>query len=691
VAAGAGTQMRSVRSDGSVERPSDPSDGIGRGLHVQMLGPLTICRGARPLPASRKVRALFAYLALAESAIGRTRLCELLWDVPNDPRGELRWCLSKIRSVVDEPPRRRVETCGDAIMLDLSDCFVDVVEVDRATEAGIETLGPDRLRSLSTLFVGDFLEGLEIDRSPYFYGWLVAQRRRFRACHAAILEHLVCSLPAGSEEVFDYLEQWLELAPFDQRAHTILLEALARRGRIAEGEEHVAATAKLFEAEDLDWTPIRDAWRAARNGQARVLLPGEATPVSCRLLLPIDPIETGTVTPRRASIAVMPFVDRTAGSSARGGLADGFVQDLIVRLAKLRSLFVIAQGTVFALAERHIDPQEAGRMLNVDYVASGSVQRQKDRVSVTIALAEARTARIIWAEVFDEKLDDTFFILDEIGNRIVASIASEIDTVERNRAILKPPNSLDAWEAYHCGIWHMYRFTRADNDQANHFFRMAVRLDPTFGRPYAGLSFIHFQTAYRGWGERDREIDRALETAGQSLIVDARDPAAHWAMGRALWLGGRQEQALLELEKAVDLSPSFALGHSALSMVHSISLNPQAAIGSADYARHLSPCEPTLYAWLSARAIAHLRLGQFEEAADWALEAATRPNAHVHAQAVAAYCLALASRIEEAYVFAALAHQMHPHYRVDDFLDAFPLSPDGAALFRKGAKRIGIG
>jgi TolB-like protein/DNA-binding SARP family transcriptional activator len=658
-----------------------------------MLGPLTISRGGESLmlPASRKVRALFAYLALAPRAIGRTRLCDLLWDVPNDPRGELRWCLSKIRSLLDEPARRRVETCGDTVALDLAGCFVDAIEVARATQEGIETLDTERLRALARLFVGDFLEGLEIDRSPYFHGWLIAQRRRFHACRTAVLEHLVRSLPADSEEVFDYSEKWLELAPFDQRAHMTLLNALAQRGRIGEGEEHIAATARLFEAEELDWTCIRDTWRAARGRQESVSVAEDATPVSCRPSLPIDPTGTGTVTPRRASIAVMPFVDRTAGSGARGGLADGLTHDLIVRLAKLRTLFVIARGTVFALAERHIGPQEAARTLNVDYVASGSVQRQKDRVSVTIELAEARTARIIWAEVFDEKLDDTFLILDEIGNRIVASLASEIETVERNCAILKPPNSLDAWEAYHCGIWHMYRFTRADNDQANHFFRMAVRLDPTFGRPYAGLSFIHFQTAYRGWGERDREIDRALETAGQSLIVDTRDPAAHWAMGRALWLGGRQEQALLELEKAVDLSPSFALGHSALSMVHSISLNPQAAIASADCSRHLSPCEPTLYAWLSARAIAHLRLGEVEEAADWALEAATRPTAHVHAQAVAAYCLALASRIEEAYVFAALAHQMHPHYRVDDFLDAFPLSPDGAALFRKGAKRIGIG
>jgi TolB-like protein/pimeloyl-ACP methyl ester carboxylesterase/Tfp pilus assembly protein PilF len=107
---------------------------------------------------------------------------------------------------------------------------------------------------------------LEIDRNPQFNGWLTAQRRRFRACHAAILEHLVRSLPTESEAVFDVLEKWLELAPFDRAAHEIVLNALAQRGRIREGEEHLAATARL--AEGLNWTPIRDAWRAARGGQA---------------------------------------------------------------------------------------------------------------------------------------------------------------------------------------------------------------------------------------------------------------------------------------------------------------------------------------------------------------------------------------------------------------------------------------
>ena len=272
----------------------------------------------------------------------------------------------------------------------------------------------------------------------------------------------------------------------------------------------------------------------------------------------------------------MPFVDRDRHDRrARRIRPTRLAHDVITRLAKLRSLFVIAQGTVFALHERRIGPEEAGRMLNVDYVVSGSLQRSGKRLTVTVELAETRTARIVWAEVFNQKLDDAFLVLDEIGNRIVASIASEIETIERNRAILRPPSSLDAWEAHHRGLWHMYRFNRADNERAQHFFETAVRLDPTFARAYAGLSFTHFQNAFQGWAEREPEIDRAFDAAGQSLMVDDRDPAAHWAMGRALWLRGSQDQSIVELEQAIELSPNFALGHYTLAFVHSQAGDPQ--------------------------------------------------------------------------------------------------------------------
>src|SRR6516225_8340582 len=149
-------------------------EGTNVALCVRMLGPLTVIRDRVPveLPASRKARAVFAYLALAPGAVGRSRLCDLLWDAPNDPRGELRWCLSKLRNILGEPSRIRAS--DDRVALDLRGCLVDAVEVASAVQKGLETLDLDRLRFLSSLFVSGFLEGLDIDRSPDFTAWLAA-------------------------------------------------------------------------------------------------------------------------------------------------------------------------------------------------------------------------------------------------------------------------------------------------------------------------------------------------------------------------------------------------------------------------------------------------------------------------------------------------------------------------------------
>jgi DNA-binding SARP family transcriptional activator/Tfp pilus assembly protein PilF len=655
-------------------------------MQIRLLGSMAIHRNGAPLalPASRKVRALFAWLALAPRPATRSQLCELLWEEPDDPRGELRWSLSKVRSLVDESEASRVRTRADTVELVLSDCFVDAIEIARAAEAGIGKLSRDQQQATLALFQGDFLEGFEIERCPLFESWLIAQRRRFRAYHAALLEHLAKS--ASDEEALGYLDKWLQLAPFDRSAHEHLLTVLARLGRRREGEEHLAGAAHLFEAEGLDFAPLQKVWRAAQTS-AESRAERTVTAAAAHAPAAADP---KLAVARRASIAVMPFGDESSGPGVRGGLADALAHDVITRLAKLRSLFVIAQGSVFALHERSIGAEDAGRMLNVDYMVSGAVRRLGQRIAVTVDLVETRSARIVWAEIFDRRNDDAFLVLEEIGSRIVASVAHEIEALERNRAILKPPSSLDAWEAHHRGLWHMYRFSKEDNDLAQHFFEAAIRLDPTFSRAHAGLSFVHFQNAFQGWAEHARHSDLAFAAAGRSVMADDRDPAAYWAMGRALWLRGDQQQSMIELGRAIELSPNFALGHYALAFVHSQAGDPQMAITAVDQSRDLSPFDPLLFAMLGTRAMSLVRLGRFEEAADWARKAAARPNAHTHITAIAAYTLSLAGALDEARVHVATIRKARPHYGIAEFLTAFRFDDQGAALFRQGAARIGM-
>jgi len=659
-------------------------------LRFRLLGPLQLSRGGDELklPSSRKVRALLGYLVLASRPVARSQVCELLWDVPNDPRGELRWCLSKIRGLVDEKGRKRVIADGSTIRLDLTDCEVDALEVTHAPEHGIRKLGVERQRELAKLFAGELLESLEIARSPMYDAWITAERRRFRGIQTVLLEHLARALP--HDGAAPYLDEWLRLAPFDRNAHELLLASLARQGRIAEGEAHLVSASKLFEADGLDAAPLRDIWRTAR-GAAVQAQPGPALEIVSASLTEVRTYHADKPSgPRRASLAVMPFMDRSSDGDKRGGVADAIAHDVIVRLAKLRSMFVIAQGTTFTLRDRGIGPEEAGRMLNVDYVVSGAVRRAGRRLTVNADLIETRTARIIWADVFDDTISDTLDVLDEIGNRIVASVAHEIEMLERNRAVLKAPASLDAWEAHHRGLWHMYRFSKTDNERARQFFAQAVELDPTFARAYAGLSFAHFQNAFLGWKNPAPEIERAYEAAGKSLMVDDRDPAAHWAMGRALWLRGDQEQCITELERAVDLSPNFATAHYTLAFVHAQSGDANAAISFSDHSRQLSPFDPLLFAMLGTRALGLTRLGQHDEAAEWAIKAAARPNAHQHIMAIAALTLGLAGRLDEAEAYKAKIRERVSNYAMADFLAAFRYSPEVAALFKSAGERIGI-
>ncbi|HEY5658500.1 MAG TPA: alpha/beta hydrolase, partial [Myxococcota bacterium] len=80
------------------------------GLELKFLGEVEVLRDGEPLalPPSKKTRALLAYLALSARPSRRDHLCDLLWEIPDDPRGSLRWSLSKLRRLVDDSARTRI-------------------------------------------------------------------------------------------------------------------------------------------------------------------------------------------------------------------------------------------------------------------------------------------------------------------------------------------------------------------------------------------------------------------------------------------------------------------------------------------------------------------------------------------------------------------------------------------------------
>src|SRR5690606_31654514 len=108
-------------------------------------------------PPSRKTRALLAWLTLHRRRFRREQLCELLWEIPDDPRGALRWSLSKIRRLLDEPGRPRVLADRNGVEIDISDVAIDVCELQALVRDGLAEAPAGELEAAAARFRGNFL------------------------------------------------------------------------------------------------------------------------------------------------------------------------------------------------------------------------------------------------------------------------------------------------------------------------------------------------------------------------------------------------------------------------------------------------------------------------------------------------------------------------------------------------------
>ena len=418
--------------------------------------------------------------------------------------------------------------------------------------------------------------------------------------------------------------------------------------------------------------------------------PTGTRPLASGLASP-DLADVDRTPPRKPSIAVLPF-DVLNVEEDRRILADGLVQDIMTRLGRARWLFVIARGTMFALRGEMRDAQQIASALGVRYVLQGCLQWSGNKIRLNVALVDGIDRTEIWAEYFDRAVDDIFAIQDEIADNIVGRVQSEVEQTERQRALLKPLASLDAWEAYHRASWHVDRHTTEDYAQAETCFKVAARLDPRSARVFAGLSYVHRQRAFLDLtSDREGEVQQTFEFAQHSLSLDAHDPQAHWAAGRALMLRYEVEAALEQFETAAALNPSFALGQYSVGLSQAISGRSAPSDEALVRARRLSPLDPIQFAMLATRAFNAATSGEHERAADLAQRAAGHPNAHHHIVAIAALCNGLAGRKAGAEKYLKRLREQHPGYHSDDYFRAFPFrSADHVALFRKGFGLLGL-
>jgi len=234
-------------------------------LELKFLGEFGVIRDGRalPLPPSKKTRALLAYLCMNGRRQRREHLCELLWEIPDDPRGSLRWSLSKLRRLLDDEQRERILADRSHVELDVGGVTVDAAMLQSLAAGDLSTIPTEALEQAAARYAGNFLEDLEFSDFHDFHAWCIAERERTARAQAAVLRELARRLADEPERALPHARALVCLLPYDESARAGLIRLLLAARHLDEAERQFQLGMRMLKEAGIAAT---GALREARQG-----------------------------------------------------------------------------------------------------------------------------------------------------------------------------------------------------------------------------------------------------------------------------------------------------------------------------------------------------------------------------------------------------------------------------------------
>ncbi|HTH38167.1 MAG TPA: tetratricopeptide repeat protein [Pyrinomonadaceae bacterium] len=286
-----------------------------------------------------------------------------------------------------------------------------------------------------------------------------------------------------------------------------------------------------------------------------------------------------TVTWNIRSIAVLPLIP-IKGTENTETFSLGLTDSLISRLGRLNKFAVRPFSAVEKFGQSGKDAVEFGRQLKADAALEGNVQQMDGRLRVSVRLIDVRDGAQIWSDNFDATETDLLKLQDSISLRVARALLTKLDPKDEKLLAGARTSNPEAYRLYLAGRDRWLQ--RNWKVESVAFYQKAIELDPDFALPYLGIADEYAFTyetrtaesalakaieldpnlaeahATRGflqmfhhwdWAGAEASFRRALELAPNS------SKAHHW-YGVFLSLRGRVDDAVREMEKALELDPT---------------------------------------------------------------------------------------------------------------------------------------
>jgi TolB-like protein/two-component SAPR family response regulator len=587
--------------------------------------------GKLSLP-TRKDRLLLAYLALSGGRPqSREKLAALLWGDRGEAqaRDSLKQALAGIRQVLRQADADPIRADRETVAFE-----PDGMEIDAVQFAGLAANGGALARA-AALYGGRLLDGFD-GVSAEYDDWLRPERERLAGIAQVLLEKMSAATDERiSDDALRFGARLLSDDRLCEPVYRALMRLQARKGNRAEAM-------RLY-------NQCRDALKqelgVAPDARTEELYRDILTD---RLFSSPAPASEAAAVP---SIAVLPF-SNLSGDADLAPLCDGVTEDIITGLGRFRLLFVIDRHSSSAIAQQTADVAEIGRRLGVGHLVQGSLQRQGERVRITVRLIDAACRAQLWGDAYDIPLAEIAGLPERVTGAIVSTLHSRVESSLQERTRRKP--DLNAYECVLRGIKHIRGYGPDDNRLAIELFQRAMEMDPHYARARAYRAFA--DVVMYGYGDAPESILKDAAALAESAVeLDNDDGRCHWLLAMIYGYRGDMKSAAQHFERAIALNPNDANAIAGSGLLLAELGRPEEGIDRIRKAMRLNPYHPDWY-WMDL-GMALYAARRYEDAAE-----AFRHRKHLGYWTLCrvAACYAQMGKMEEAKAAAAEALQEKP-------------------------------
>jgi adenylate cyclase len=375
----------------------------------------------------------------------------------------------------------------------------------------------------------------------------------------------------------------------------------------------------------------------------------------------------------------------------RRHFVDGVAWQIAGALARFPDLLVVSASSALVCRDRHLDERVAGAVLGARYVLSGEVTRRDQKLAFASVLRDTRSREVVWSDSIEANIDDLFEVELWLLERIVAGLAPSVRANEIERALLKRPDDLSAYDLMLKALPALMKLDHERFEGARDLLEAAIGLDPSFSMPHAWLARLLSLNIGQGW-TRDRAADTsaALDHARTAVALDCGNSLALASLGHLHSYLLRDYDIALDLfERALRACPNDALASSLSSLTLSYCSRTVLARQRAEFAIRLSPLDPMLFHAYLNLALTFYLDGDIDAAASWARRSLSENPRFTSGLKLLTASLVGVGKVDEAREVAADLARIEPGFASKGGLSSPIRDPDKAALYLRHLRAAG--